>query len=318
MKIVFMGTPEFAAPALLSLISSHHEVIAVYSKPPKPSGRGQGLSKSHIHNIAEKNGLTVFTPHSLKPSEEVQNLLDLNPDIIVVAAYGLILRSEVLSIPKHGCINIHPSNLPRWRGAAPIQRTILSGDKESAMCIMRMDEGLDTGDVIIRKKVTITDDMTATALHDYMADLGANMLIEAISQIEAGTTSYKAQSEEGATYADKLSTSDMKINFNQTSYMVNCQIRAFSTKPAAYFTYMGEDIKVIAAEYTTEKHDFPVGTVVDSNLNIACLDGFIRPTLLQRPSRKMIYTEAFLRGFPINQGSNLQGQYQVDTSYKDS
>lgn len=306
MKIVFMGTPEFAAPALCALISSMHQVVGVYSKPPKPSGRGQGLSKSCIHKLAEKNGLNVFTPQSLKSEEEVSKLKNLNPDIIVVAAYGLILRSEVLSIPKYGCINIHPSDLPRWRGAAPIQRTILSGDTESAMCIMKMDEGLDTGDVIIRKKVAISDDVTATSFHDYMANLGADLLIDAIDKIEEGTASYTEQSDEGATYADKLSTADMKINFNQSAYMVNCQIRAFSTKPAAHFSYMGEDIKVIAAEYRTEVHNFPAGIVVDSNLNIACLDGFLRPTLLQRPGRKMIYTEAFLRGFPIKEGSNLQ------------
>lgn len=305
MKIAFMGTPSFAVPALRALISSQHDIRAVYSKPPKPAGRGHALLKSPIHQTAEEAGIEVFTPPSLKPEEEVSRLKELQPDIIVVAAYGLILRTEVLSIPKYGCINIHPSDLPRWRGAAPIQRTILAGDRKSAMCIMKMDEGLDTGDVIIRQPIDISDTITATEFHDEMANLGASLLLKALEQIENGSASYEKQSEKGVTYADKINNSDMKLNFNQDPFLVNCQVRAFSPKPGAYFTYMGEDIKVLAAEHTIESHNLKPGTISDKNLTIACKGGFLKPTLLQRPGRKMIYTEAFLRGFSIEQGSIL-------------
>jgi len=305
MKVVFMGTPHFAVPTLKALISSHHYMAAVYSKPPKPAGRGQSMLKTPVHLLAEENGIPVFTPSSLQPIEEVEYLQKLNPDVIVVAAYGLILRTEVLSIPKHGCINIHPSDLPRWRGAAPIQRTIMAGDKDTAMCIMKMDEGLDTGNVIMRHKVKLDEEITAHKLHDQMATLGAELLLQALAHIENNTAIYHPQLEEGTTYANKLNAEDEKLNFEQTAHMVNCQVRAFSPKPAAYFNYKGEPIKVITAEYTVVKHDFAPGTVVGDNLKIACIDGFLQPTLLQRPGRKMIYTDAFLRGFPIEPGTIL-------------
>lgn len=305
MKVIFMGTPSFAVPTLKALINSEHEVVAVYSKPPKPAGRGQALLKSQIHQVAEDSGLPVFTPSSLKPAEEVAQLQQLAPDVIIVTAYGLILRPEVLSIPKYGCINIHPSDLPRWRGAAPIQRTILAGDRETAMCIMKMDAGLDTGDVIIRHKVKLDEQITASELHDQMAELGAALLLQALAEIEKETATYHPQSEQGLTYADKLEAADEKINFNQSAYMANCQVRAFSPRPGAYFNYMDEAIKVITAEYTIEQHHHTPGTVVDEGLKIACKDGFLQPMLLQRPGRKMIYTDAFLRGFSVTVGTIL-------------
>ena len=302
MKIIFMGTPAFAVPILSALIDSKHDVIAVYSRPPSLANRGQKYVQSPVHSKAEACGITVFTPTSLKPAEEVEALRQLKPDAIVVAAYGLILRPEVLAIPQYGCINIHPSDLPRWRGAAPIQRTILAGDKTSAMCIMKMDAGLDTGEVILRHKFDLDENSTAQMLHDHMAELGATMLISALAEIEAGTAKYQVQTQEGILYAQKLTAEEEKLNFSQSAYMVNCQVRAFSPRPGAYFTYKDEAIKVITAEYTDDDHNSIVGTVVDDQLTIACKHGFLKPTLLQRPGRKMIYTDAFLRGFVIAKG----------------
>ena len=305
MKIVFMGTPAFAVPPLRSLIFSKHNVIAVYSKPPKPAGRGERLLKSAVHLLAEESNLPVHNPDSLKPIEEVEFLRNLNPDVIVVAAYGLILRPEVLSIPKFGCINIHPSSLPRWRGAAPIQRTVMAGDRETSMCIMQMDAGLDTGDILKQQFVELDDEITASQLHDHMANLGAELLLKTLDEIESGTANPQKQAQEGITYAEKLTSLEEKINFDQSARLVNCQIRALSPRPGAYFSYADEAIKVISAEYTTEDHNFLPGTVVGGDLKIACKDGFLQPKLLQRPGRKMIYADAFLRGFPIPDGTVL-------------
>lgn len=305
MKIVFMGTPAFAVPSLKSLISSKHNVVAVYSKPPKPAGRGERLLKSAVHILAEDNNVPVHTPASLKPIEEVEFLRNLNPDVIVVTAYGLILRPEVLSIPKFGCINIHPSSLPRWRGAAPIQRTIMAGDKETSMCIMQMDAGLDTGDILKRQFVELDDEITTSQLHDHMANLGAELLLKTLDDIESGTSHPQKQAEEGLTYAEKITSFEERINFEQSARLVNCQIRALSPRPGAYFSFANEAIKVISAEYTTEDHNFRPGTVVGGDLKIACKDGFLQPKLLQRPGRKMIYADAFLRGFPITDGMVL-------------
>lgn len=305
MRIVFMGTPSFAVPTLEGLIASGHEVVAVYSKPPKPSGRGQELLKAPVHVLAEKCGVPVFTPSSLKPIEQINQLQLLAPDVIVVAAYGIILRSEVLSIPKFGCINIHPSDLPRWRGASPIQRTILAGDTKTSMCIMKMDEGLDTGDVIIRHNIELDPQVTAHQLHNQMASLGAELLLQALALIADGTATYCPQAEDGATYAAKLESADEKLDFNRSAYLVNCQVRALSPKPGAYFNYQGESLKVISAEYSMEAHEYQPGTVIGDRLHIACKEGFLQPTLVQRPGRKMIYTDAFLRGYPIPSGSIL-------------
>jgi methionyl-tRNA formyltransferase len=307
MRIVFMGTPSFAVPALRHLQESEHEVVAVYTKPPKPSGRGHKLIKSPVHQLAEGYGLQVHSPKSLKPVEEVAALQALKPDVVIVAAYGLILRKEVLELPKHGCINIHPSALPRWRGAAPIQRTIMAGDKSTDMCIMRMDEGLDTGDVILRQQYDIPANMTASELHDEMAELGGKLVLKVLAQIEQGGVSYTKQSEEGITYADKLTKEDEVIDWHRSAYEINCQIRALSPRPGAYFTYNNEIIKIITAEVLPNENGvgYSPGEVIDQELHIACKDGIIKPILLQRQGKKMIYTDAFLRGFEIPKGAKL-------------
>ncbi len=306
MRLIFMGTPAFAVPTLQALISSKHQVIAVYTKPPQPAGRGQQESISPIHILALEHGITVYTPKSLRHKEEAMKMANLKPDIAVVAAYGLILPQSILDIPPNGCINIHPSSLPRWRGAAPLQWTILSGDTNSTMCIMRMDAGMDTGDIILRQEVELPDTINIKELHDQMAQLGAEMVLQALQQIESGTATYTPQDAEGATHATKLTRQHERLQFNQPIHLVHAQVRAFSPRPGAYFEYHGEIVKVISANYTIDESiTAPAGTVLDNDLSIAAIGGILHPTLLQRQGRKMIYTDAFLRGFPIPAGSFL-------------
>ena len=306
MKIVFMGTPHFALPTLQALIDSGHDILAIYTKEPKKAGRGQQESKSPVHQLAEKNSLNILTPATLRSQDAIDQLQSLKPDVAVVVAYGLILPQSILDIPKHGCINLHPSKLPRWRGAAPLQHTILSGDKETDICTMQMDKGMDTGDVILREAFSIPDDMTASMLHDEAAKIGSSLIIETLKQIESGTAIRTKQSEIGVTHAGKISRDDEKIDWNKSSYLVNCQIRTFSPRPGAYFTYNGENIKVLKASYDDSyTHNAEAGSVLDDDLSIACGTGILRPELLQREGRKMIYRDAFLRGFVIQKGSKL-------------
>lgn len=293
-----MGTPQFAAPTLNLLLSSEFRPVAVYTKPPKPNDRGQKIQKSLIHEMAEDANIPVYTPASLKSIEEQKIIQDLKPDVIVVVAYGMLLPKGVLEIPKL-CINLHPSDLPKWRGAAPIQRTIMSGELSTAVCVMRMDEGMDTGDIILRKPVNFSIEDTSSTLHNSLASIGAEMILESLHLIKNGNATFTKQSEYGVQHANKLTAEDEKINFHQDVKLVHAQIRAFSPKPGAYFTYAQETIKIISADYiSTEVHAVP-GTVIGPNLEIACVGGILKPTLLQRQGRKMIYTEAFLRGFGI-------------------
>lgn len=300
-----MGTPDFAVPTLQKLIDSNHEIIAVYTKAPKAAGRGYPEIKSKIHLLAEKHSITVYTPKSFKAYEDIDNFTNLKADIAVVAAYGLILPKAILGSPKYGCINVHPSKLPRWRGAAPIQHTILAGDKTTAVCIMDMEEGLDTGDVYLTHEINIPDTMTAKELHDITAEKGGSMVLETLDLIAAGTAVRSRQPAEDVAYAHKLSRSDEVIDWNKDAFTCHCLVRAFSPRPGAYFSYNSETIKIISSYYSTESHKEKPGTVLDDSLSIACGRGILKPTLLQREGRKMIYTAAFLRGFPIPKGSIL-------------
>lgn len=303
MKIVFMGTPHFAVPALTKLIASEHQVIAVYTKEPKPAGRGYAEIKSAIHNLADSNGIKVLTPKNFKTQEAIDQFKSLQADIAVVAAYGIILPKSILEIPKYGCINIHPSLLPKWRGAAPLQRTIFEGDKETAVCIMQMDEGMDTGDILLQKNIALDDKITVSELHDLTSDIGADMVLKVLDSV--AEIKPIRQSTEGVTHAKKLTPLDEIIDWNKSAEQINCQIRALSPRPAAYFKYNGEKIKIISAQYSNEKHSFDIGRVIDNNLSIACNGGILKPLLLQREGKKMIYTDAFLRGFVIPQNVNL-------------
>lgn len=306
MKVIFMGTPYFAVPALEKLIaSSKHEVIAVYTRAPKPAGRGYSETRSAVHSLADQHGIQVYTPKTLRDQHEQQRFFELKADVAIVAAYGLILPKEILNTPKHGCLNIHPSMLPRWRGAAPIQHTVLAGDRETSICIMQMDEGLDTGDIIIQQKLVLPDDIKAYELHDKAAQIGADLVIKALSDIESNNIKRYKQSEEGVTYAHKLTRDHEKIDWSKSAFEIGCQIRTFAPRPAAFFTHNGETIKIIEAEVVPNVKGSP-GQVMDDDLTIACGVDAIKPNLLQREGKKMLYREAFLRGFELRAGVVLQ------------
>ncbi len=301
-----MGTPNFAIPALKAILQSgEHELLAVYTKEPKASGRDMRINKTPVHILAQSSNVPIFTPKNFKNTDDIEALRSLKPDVCIVAAYGLILPQSVLNIPKYGCINIHPSSLPRWRGAAPIQHTILSADKSSSVCIMQMDIGMDTGDILMQEHFDIPMNMTASQLHDFTADLGANLLIKTLNNLE--NLKPTKQSEFGITYANKISRDHELINFNQEAHLVHAQIRAFSPKPGAYFRFNGENIKIISSDFdeSVDTSKFSTSEVIDSNLTIACKKGVLKPLLLQREGRKMIYTDAFLRGYPITAGTLL-------------
>lgn len=303
-----MGTPHFAVPTLQALIDSEHEIVAVYTMPPRPAGRGQQELQTPIHQLASANGLSVRTPKNFKDPKDVEEFQALDADVAVVTAYGVIVPQVILDGTKYGCINIHPSKLPRWRGAAPLQHTILSGDKETSICIMQMDKGMDTGDILMEKHVDVPADMTASDLHDLTSKMGASMLLETLAHVKDGSIQRTVQSTEGVTHARKIERSDEKIVWSDTAYMVNARIRTFSPRPGAYFVYNGQNIKVLQAEIDeSAQHHATPGTVLDNDLGIACGKGILKPTLLQREGKKMMYRDAFLRGFPIPKGSVLVG-----------
>lgn len=308
MKVIFMGSPAFAVPTLQALINSkQHDVVAVYTNPPRESGRGQYVRKTLVHQIADLHKVPVFTPKKLTQQDAIEQFNSIDADIVVVAAYGKILRKPILEGKAYGCINIHPSKLPRWRGAAPIQHTIISGDEESAVCIMQMDEGLDTGDIILQKNFKIPEKMTAKELHDFTSDLGAELVLNTLDIVSKGNTKKRKQDGE-VTYADKLSSEIEKIDWNKDAYDINCLIRGLSPSPGAYFVFNNIKIKIIAASFdmNISNNNIQPGTVIDTdNLTIQCKQGVLIPELIQREGKKMIYTQAFLRGFKIPEGTIL-------------
>jgi len=305
MKVIFMGSPAFAAPTLQKLIDSEHEVICVYTQAPKPAGRGHKIRKSPIHELAENNNIEVRHPKSLKDKNEQKLFDELNADIGVVAAYGLLLPKAILEAPKFGCINLHPSLLPRWRGAAPIQRTIMEGDKETGICIMQMDEGLDTGDILLEEKIELDDNYNAGLLHDECAESGADMIIRTIKGLGDNSITPNKQSEDGATYAKKISKDECKIDWNKSASEVIDFIRGLSPYPGAYFMYEGEKIKILEAEIYKKNFDFPPGKVIDNLLTITCKSGAISPMKVQRSGKRVMDISDMLRGFSIPDGTKL-------------
>lgn len=297
-----MGTPDFALPALKALLKSNHEIVAVYCQPPKPQGRGYQIQKSPIHIFAESQNIPVYTPKSLKSSEEQAFFKNLSLDIAIVAAYGLILPKAILEAPLKGCLNIHGSLLPRWRGAAPIQRAIEAGDMETGITIMQMDEGLDTGAMLL-KKSTFIDRKNAQELHDELAQMGADLLIETLSQ--TNQLSPITQPEEGVTYAHKLMKEEGEIKWDHPAAVLEARIRAFTPWPGCYFNYCGEMIKILKARFVSCEHNQLPGSVLDNQLTIACTQDALQILELQRPSKKSLKTEEFLRGINIKKGTHL-------------
>ena len=300
MKIIFMGTPDFAVPTLNALVEAGHEVLAVYSQPPRPAGRGKKLMPTPVHARAEELGLEVRTPESLRGDDVKAAFAALGADVAVVAAYGLILPKAVLEAPTMGCLNVHGSVLPRWRGAAPVQRAILAGDAETGVTIMQMEKGLDTGAMLLIERTPIMD-KTAGKLTDELAHMGANMMITYLS--EPDTYPPRIQPEEGVTYAHKIDKSEARIDWNHSAAQVERQIRAFNPFPGAFFEYEGERFRVHSAD-VVEGTGLP-GTILDAHLTIACGSGAIRPILIQRAGKGAMPVADLLRGFAMPEGTRL-------------
>ena len=294
MKIVFMGTPDFAVPALERLLKEH-KVVCVYTREPKLSGRGNKLNKTPVHLVAEANGVEVRTPKTLRNSEEQQQFADLKADVAVVAAYGLILPLPVLEAYPFGCLNLHASLLPRWRGAAPIQRAVEAGDAQRGVTVMQVAEGLDTGDMLLKGEVAINSSTTGGELHDKLALLGADLISEVLADIK----SFKPtpQPQDLACYAAKIDKAECKLDFNQKAETLCRKIRAFNPYPAMFFEYEGERFKVFEA-HKIEKYA-PAGTIMENNggLQIACADGALDITQIQRQGKKLMSIGELLRGF---------------------
>ncbi|MBQ8557903.1 MAG: methionyl-tRNA formyltransferase [Alphaproteobacteria bacterium] len=301
MKVVFMGTPDFAVPVLEKL-AEKHQVVCVYTQPPRPAGKGYKLTPSPVHQKAEEFGISVRTPVSLRKSEEQQAFADLQADVAVVCAYGLILPQAILDAPKKGCINIHASLLPRWRGAAPIQRAIQAGDTQSGVTIMQMDAGLDTGDMLLVETCPIQSDTTAQMLHDTLSEMGARLIIQALDL----DLKPIAQPTEGITYAEKIQKSEALINWNLSATQICRNIMAFNPYPTAYTLYKGERIKIFTAVAMDEITDKSAGTILDEDLKIACGDGTVLKVLtLQRAGKKMMSASDFMKGNSLTVGERF-------------
>ena len=309
MRIVFMGSPEFSVPSLDALVMDGHELACVYTQPPRPAGRGKAEQKTAVHRRAEELGIEVRTPRTLRDAEEQERFRALGADLAVVAAYGLILPKPILEAPKGGCINVHASLLPRWRGAAPIQRAILAGDEETGITIMQMEEGLDTGPMLLTKSIPIGQHDTTADLDHRLAHLGAKALVEWLKNPGPPVP----QPQAGITYAHKIDKAEARIDFATGAVQVDRQIRAFNPAPGAFFEVGGERIRVLVAsilfsspeDFTTTFAAEP-GRVLDDQLGIGCGIGAIRATVVQRAGRSAMEVLEFLRGFPIPKGTMLR------------
>lgn len=305
MRIAFMGTPPFAVPTLAALHAAGHQIVAVYTQPPRPAQRGKKVQQSAVHNWAEDHSLPICTPKSLKSPEAQAEFAALDLDVAVVAAYGLILPQAILSAPREGCLNVHGSILPRWRGAAPVQRAILSGDGETGVTIMQMDAGLDTGAMRLVGRTGV-DDKTAGELTDELAAMGAALMVKALSDLHAFLP--EAQPDDGVTYAAKIDKSEARLDFLTSAVQVERQVRAFNPMPGAFFELDGERYKLLAAEVVHPTNSIAgatPGVTTDDALTIACNPGAIRATRVQRAGKPAMDAAELLRGRAIPKGTRL-------------
>jgi len=302
MRIVYMGTPDFAVLPLRALIDAGHQVICIYTQPPRPAGRGQREQISPVHEEAVRRGIPVRTPVSLRSEGAQKDFAALKPDVGVVAAYGLLLPKAILAAPPYGCVNIHASLLPRWRGAAPIQRAILAGDAETGITIMQMDEGLDTGPMLMQAKRAIGATTTAQDLHDSLAALGAETIVTALEKLQPGLLKATPQPD-GAVLAPKLTREEGRLDWKKPATALERQVRAFTPWPGAWFEHEGERIKVLGAAVADGKD--AAGTVLDDQLTVACGEGALAIKHLQRAGKGPMDADAFLRGYPIARGTIL-------------
>ena len=311
LRIIFMGTPDFSVPTLAALKQAGHDIVAVYSQPPRPAGRrGLELVKSPVHQAAELLGIPVYTPVNFREEADRAAFHALDADVAVVVAYGLLLPAAILSGTRLGCYNGHASLLPRWRGAAPIQRAIMAGDAETGMMVMKMDKGLDTGPIAMTSRIAITDSMTAGELHDKLMQAGGRLMAEAMAKLEAGDLPLTPQAEDGVLYASKIDKAETRIDFSRSARDVHNHIRGLSPFPGAWFELpiagKPERVKVLASASADETSAEPAGTVLDDHLTIACGDGgTVRLVRLQKAGGKPLDAGDFLRGTPVAPGQVL-------------
>ncbi|TCU26593.1 methionyl-tRNA formyltransferase [Rhizobium azibense] len=308
LRIIFMGTPKFSVPTLRSLVDTGHQIVAVYTQPPRPGGRrGLDLQKSPVHQAAELLGLPVFTPLNFKEAEERERFRSLNADVAVVVAYGLLLPEAILNGTRNGCYNGHASLLPRWRGAAPIQRAIMAGDEKTGMMVMKMDKGLDTGPVALTREVEIGANMTAGELHDRLMHVGAEAICEAMAKLEMGDLPLTPQPQEGVLYAEKIDKGETRIDFGRDARVVHDHIRGLSPFPGAWIEVViggkPERVKVLGSQLAQGRG--PAGEVLTDDLVIACRSGAVRLTRLQKAGGKPLAAADFLRGAPLARGTRL-------------
>ena len=301
MRVVFMGTPEFSVPVLDALVEAGHDIAAVYCQPPRQAGRGKKERPTPVHARATELGLEVRHPVSLKGAEEQAEFAALKVDVAVVVAYGLILPQAILDAPAQGCLNIHASLLPRWRGAAPIHRAIMSGDAETGICIMQMEAGLDTGPVLLRQSTAIEVEETTAQLHDRLSDMGAALIVEALSKLP--TLAPEVQPEVGVTYASKIDKAEAAIDWSAPAEEVDRKIRGLSPFPGAFVEHDGQRIKLLASRLVSGEGT--PGEVLDDQLTIACGSGAVQLLRLQRAGKAAQDAEVFLRGLPLPKGTQL-------------
>ena len=304
LRLIFMGTPDFSVPTLLELVAHGHEIVAVYTRAPKPGGRrGLQLQPTPVEEAARKLGVPVLTPKTLKTPEALDEFRAFDADAAVVVAYGMILPQAILDAPRLGCYNLHASLLPRWRGAAPINRAIMAGDAESGVMVMKMDVGLDTGDVAMAERLAITDDMTALDLHDRLSRLGADLMVRAMAALDRGGLQLRKQSEDGVTYAAKIDKAEARIDWSRPARVVLRHIHGLSPFPGAWAELDNARVKILRCELA--KGSGAPGAVLDDHLTIACGEGAVRIVELQREGKGRMQAADFLRGVPLKSGSRF-------------
>ena len=305
LRLAFMGTPDFAVPSLEALAAAGHETACVYCQPPRPAGRGHKLRPAPVAALTESRGWPLRTPESLKTEAEQVAFAALDLDVAVVVAYGLILPKAVLDAPRLGCVNIHASLLPRWRGAAPIQAAILAGDAETGVTIMQVEPALDSGPILLQRALPIGPRTTAVDLHDDLAALGAKLIVEALAGLTAGSLAPQPQPEEGVTYVGKISRADGRLDWREPATALERRVRAFTPWPGASVALPDTQLKVLEAEVVVGETGAPAGTLLDDRLTVACGEDALRLLRVQRPGKAAMSAEDFLRGHPLPAGGQL-------------